>query len=76
MKYINDKCRFATSGKSLPKIYSSQKDAMSEIQTAYKVVALAVWQIAGEEHPDDLAILKRIFRVKAKGKRIQTYFKF
>lgn len=49
---------------------------MSEIQTAYKVVALAVWQIAGEDHPDDLAILKRIFRVKAKRKRIQTYFKF
>lgn len=49
---------------------------MSKIQTAYKVVALAVWQIAGEQHPDDLTILKRIFRVKAKGKRIRSYFKF
>lgn len=49
---------------------------MSEIQTAYKVVALAVWQIVGEQHPNDLAILKRIFRVKAKGKRIRSCFKF
>jgi hypothetical protein len=76
VKYINDQCRFAASGESLPKIYSSQKDAMSEIQTAYKVVALAVWQIVGEQHPDDSAILKRIFRVKARGKRLQSCFKF
>jgi len=47
---------------------------MSDLQTAYKEVALAVWEQVLEKHPEDLAVLKRTYRVKGKGKKLQTLF--
>lgn len=46
---------------------------MSDLQTAYKEVALAVWEQVLEKHPEDLAVLKRTCRVKGKGKKTPNF---
>jgi len=48
---------------------------MNEMQTAYKVVALAVWQIVSEQHPNSLTALEPMRRVKAKGKKNYSSFR-
>ncbi len=42
---------------------------MSDIKTAYEEVALAVLQLCTDEPPAGLAKLKRIRRLKVKGKK-------
>ncbi|MCA1993564.1 MAG: hypothetical protein LDL41_16205 [Coleofasciculus sp. S288] len=44
---------------------------MSNLKAAYKEIALAVWQLCSEEHPDDLAEQKPVHRAKAKDKKRQ-----
>lgn len=44
---------------------------MSDIKTAYQVVALEVWQLCNEQHPDDVAKSKPIRRIKVKSKKLQ-----
>ncbi|HEY9875848.1 MAG TPA: hypothetical protein V6D12_20620 [Candidatus Obscuribacterales bacterium] len=48
---------------------------MNEMQTAYKEVALAVWQIVSEQHPNSLTALEPMRRVKAKGKKNYSSFR-
>jgi hypothetical protein len=48
---------------------------MNEMQTAYQVVALAVWQIVTEQHPKGLTALDPMRRVKVKSKRKYSSFR-
>ena len=49
---------------------------MSDIKTAYKVVALAVQQRLTELHPDDLEVIQQIRRVKVNVKIFNKFVKF
>ena len=49
---------------------------MKEMQTAYQVVALAVWQIVTDQHPNGLTALETMRRVKVKSKRNYSRFRY
>lgn len=49
---------------------------MSDIKTAYKLVALAVQQRLTEIHTDDLEVIEKVQRVKVNVKIFNKFVKF